>query len=462
MFERRGSGLSISARINLAFGAVVGLLLVLEIGAAFGLKAGSQRFSTFSAISDVAERVIMINRDAASMDRLARRYADSGSEADIRHAQEFSESIGADLAALVANEYASGVKSDLRRMEELLAAYSTAMLKMADARAQRDNLVNWNLHGIAIKARASLTQIMREAAAAGDSAAAVRAGLANDCLQGGRINVYKFLAVPSVQLISAVDSQLDAFIKSSEELASTAQSPAHKAQASEIIAQGREYKAVFAQVAAATGTVGSLVADTLTKYGEEIRSIAGKVAESRRENMNGVREASVAETSRTIAIFGVVAFLALLAGGSIALWTARSVVQPLHGLSEAIMRLSSGDTGITVEGTRRQDEIGLLARAVERFRLSIVEEIEARRTSRRQLASTETPDQLAQPASAEERKDPSLAAAREAAKRYAEALRTGGTPATTAQGTAGKSSAAAPAPAKDAPSGVEKIAAPHR
>ena len=264
MFERRSLGLSISARINLAFGAIVGLLILLEICAVIGLRAGSERFTKFSAISDVAGRVIMISRDAASMDRLARRYADSGDEADIRRAREIGTGIGANLAALMADEHASEVKSDLRRMEDLLAAYSTGMLKMADARVQRDNLVNWKLSGTGIKARASLMQIMREAAA-GDSAAAIRAGIANDYLQGGRLNVYKFLAVPSEQLATAVDNQINAFIKSCEELANTVQSPIHKALAAEVTGQGQEYKAAFAQVATATSAMSSLVKDSRRK-----------------------------------------------------------------------------------------------------------------------------------------------------------------------------------------------------
>jgi HAMP domain-containing protein len=388
MFERNGPGLSISARINLALGAIVGLLILLEIFAVTGFKAGSERLSKFSAISDVAGQVIMIDRDAASMDRLARRYAGSGEEMDIKRAQEFADRIGASLAALGAGEFASEVKEDLRRMEDQLAAYVAAMQKMATSRVQRDDLVNWRLNGAGVKARASLVQIMHETAAAGDSFAAARAGLANDYLQSARLNTYKYLAMPSEQLVNAVDSQISALIKACEDLEGSVKSAAHKVLAAEASGRAQEYKTVFAQVAAATGTINSLATETLLKYGEGIRAIAGKVADSRRENMNGVREASFADTSRTTAIFSVAALLAIATGAAIALWTARSVVEPLRGLSEAIMRLSIGDTGIAVEGTHRRDEVGMLARSLENFRLSIIAQIEADRASRIETASS--------------------------------------------------------------------------
>jgi HAMP domain-containing protein len=194
------------------------------------------------------------------------------------------------------------------------------------------------------------------------------------------LNVYKFLALPSAQLSGAVGSQMDAFIKSCESLAGTVQSPAHRALAVEAGELGREYQAVFAQLAVSANTLASLVNGPLTQYGAEMRDIARKVSASRRQNMDDVRQASYGDTAWTMGIFIAAALLAIAAGGFIALWIARAVVLPLRGLSETIMRLSSGDTAITVEGTRRQDEIGMLARALEHFRLSILSEIEAQRT----------------------------------------------------------------------------------
>jgi HAMP domain-containing protein len=382
MLRRKGFDLSISTRINLAFAAIVGLLILLEISAVIGFRAGSHRFLQFSGIADVAERVTQVAHDVVSLDRFAGRYASNGEEEDLQQAREVSSRIGASLAGLIADEYAGGVNDELRRMESLLAAYSADLLQVAQIRAERDNQVNWKLNGTGIKARASLMQIMREAAAGGDSAAAVNAGIANDYLQGARLNTYKFLAVPSAQLTNAADSQIDAFIKACDALAGSVQAPTHKVLAAQVSEQGREYKASFAKIAASTSAMTALVTDSLAKYGSEIRSIAGKVAESRRQTMSGERDASIAEIVRTLAISLAAALAAVAGGGLIAVWTNRAVVQPLHDLSEVTMRLSSGDTTVNVEGTRRRDEIGMLARALEHFRLSIVAEVETQRVIR--------------------------------------------------------------------------------
>jgi nitrogen fixation/metabolism regulation signal transduction histidine kinase len=382
MFERRSLAPTISTRIGIAFAAFAGLLILLEICAAIGLLAGNRRFLNFSGIANVAERVATVSHDVVGMDRLAERYAGTGGDADLQQAREFAASIGTSLAALAADEYAAEVKDDLRRMQALLAVYSLNMQKMAEVRAERENLVNWKLSGIGVKARASLMQIVHRAAASGDTATAASAGLADDYLQRGRLNVYKFLAVPSAQLADAVYSQIDAFIASCEGRASTAQSSAPKALAAEVCEQGREYKATFAQVAASTATMTSLVKDSLAKYGDEIRNIAGKISASRRQNMNDEREASIADTARTMGLFITAALLAIAAEVLIALWIARAVVLPVHALCETFIRLSSGNTAVTVEGTRRQDEIGMLARALDRFRLSIISEVQAQRTLR--------------------------------------------------------------------------------
>ncbi|MGE5505186.1 MAG: methyl-accepting chemotaxis protein [Actinomycetota bacterium] len=66
------------------------------------------------------------------------------------------------------------------------------------------------------------------------------------------------------------------------------------------------------------------------------------------------------------AIAAAIAFLATIR-------ISRSVVDPLQRLSEVVGRLSRGDTSASVSDTGRTDEIGPLARALDQWRLSLIE-----------------------------------------------------------------------------------------
>ena len=64
------------------------------------------------------------------------------------------------------------------------------------------------------------------------------------------------------------------------------------------------------------------------------------------------------------AMTATIALLILLAGVLIA----RSIAKPMAQLNRTMLKVADGDNGLVVDGTKRRDEIGAMARAVEVFR----------------------------------------------------------------------------------------------
>jgi methyl-accepting chemotaxis protein len=67
----------------------------------------------------------------------------------------------------------------------------------------------------------------------------------------------------------------------------------------------------------------------------------------------------------TVVILGVAVVLALLLG--------RSLSRPLIEITATMNRLSGGDTGVTIPGSERPDELGQMANAVQVFKDSMIE-----------------------------------------------------------------------------------------
>ncbi|SCY65680.1 methyl-accepting chemotaxis sensory transducer [Novosphingobium aromaticivorans] len=65
--------------------------------------------------------------------------------------------------------------------------------------------------------------------------------------------------------------------------------------------------------------------------------------------------------------FGIIG-LGLLAALSLLVFLMRNIARPLVNMSEAVVRLTSGDHSIAVPGLGRTDELGSLARALDQFR----------------------------------------------------------------------------------------------
>jgi methyl-accepting chemotaxis protein len=96
--------------------------------------------------------------------------------------------------------------------------------------------------------------------------------------------------------------------------------------------------------------------------------------------------------SRFAIILGVMIVVALIALGSAATLgtlTVRAIVHPLIRLGRVVAELGGGNTRIPVSDTDRNDEIGPLARALEHWRIRLIELAERQDMEREEMARRE-------------------------------------------------------------------------
>lgn len=93
-----------------------------------------------------------------------------------------------------------------------------------------------------------------------------------------------------------------------------------------------------------------------------------------------VSASNEAEFAKSIAWIAL--SLAFLGGIAIAIWVNRSVILPLNTITGVMGTLAGGDYEIEVPGQDREDEIGVMAGAVEGFKLSALERIRLEQESR--------------------------------------------------------------------------------
>jgi methyl-accepting chemotaxis protein len=81
--------------------------------------------------------------------------------------------------------------------------------------------------------------------------------------------------------------------------------------------------------------------------------------------------------------------ISLLLGIAIAIGTSRSITRPLAEIITAVRRLGRGETTDTVSGTDRADEIGPLAKALDQWRMGLIEAEIRKNQDREELARRE-------------------------------------------------------------------------
>lgn len=128
----------------------------------------------------------------------------------------------------------------------------------------------------------------------------------------------------------------------------------------------------------ARALAGEMIFDTVT--GEKMRKarLTAPLADFSGKNvavvelvMDASPFAAALTEAHMLAAAGAVGALGL--GFLAAWWIARGLVKPLDGVSQALWRLAEADIPAEIPGTRRMDEIGRIAQAVEVFRRQSIE-----------------------------------------------------------------------------------------
>jgi methyl-accepting chemotaxis protein len=81
---------------------------------------------------------------------------------------------------------------------------------------------------------------------------------------------------------------------------------------------------------------------------------------------------------------------------TLSIYMTRAVATPMQALSGAMTRLAAGDLDVKTPGAGRSDELGAMARAVDRFRAAAIEKVEMERDAAQMRASAEAERQSAE------------------------------------------------------------------
>jgi len=128
---------------------------------------------------------------------------------------------------------------------------------------------------------------------------------------------------------------------------------------------------------------------TLTRFYETHRAAIDEAVLAANALTHSVESGATDGEARAKGLVLLVSALLALGGVAITLGVAHSVIGPLGRMSATARQLGQGDTVAAVPDTGRTDEIGPLARAMEDWRLKLIEEVARRDGEQADLAARE-------------------------------------------------------------------------
>ena len=111
------------------------------------------------------------------------------------------------------------------------------------------------------------------------------------------------------------------------------------------------------------------IAPQISQMQTTIETVRGQLL----QDFGGTRTSVEASIVSTVLNQKVIGALALLIGGLIAFFIARSVSNPITALTKGMRELAEGNFGVVLPGLKRKDEVGNIAKAVEAFKVKAAE-----------------------------------------------------------------------------------------
>jgi len=355
--------------INVGFGSLLALGLVLTIVAVRALTQINGEVSKMDALSENSARIQDVSRDFEILRGTVQRNKLEGDDSAGKGAAQH--------AVQLLRAASKGTPSEERR--RMYVDLEAAVGQFLDRRVA--------LVSITRQAQAGRTMLLADGdelavgtdrmfaaarAGANPSSMAMAARVETDILLV-RVASWRFLATQDVDGETAFKANL---AKARESIAALEEAPLSidlRALVEPVKTVLDRYAANFELAAADTVKINELHDDVIVPQLSMMQSVIAAAQTSLRKDFASARNSVDAKIGATTGTQEIVGAMALLLGGLFAFWVGRGIVQPIAGMTRAMERLAAGDTGTEIPSADAGGEIGAMANAVKVFKTNAVD-----------------------------------------------------------------------------------------
>ena len=359
--------LSIGGRINLGFGIVIVLLLVVAGAGIFGSNNASELFDSFDESSDATRAVLRTERDIIDLSRNVLLYTDRDSQPSLENARKLLQAIPQTVA-----EAEKDANSDERRIlgeiVELTRQYSAAIEETVAAKAEYNGVFQKDVVPASTVIRQILPQMISQAVATNDYQTAYEASRVSDLLNSIGAAAYQYLYRPRPELLQRTQQLTAELGTASAAFADRLITKGQMSAGEEMKEATAAYGAGLVKVMTTIGRINTDMAGRMTQAAVGGIERANALAITRSQELDRHEAAMHRNLELTLTIIAILAPLALIAALVAAMMIGRSIRRPVLALTDSMGLISTGDYSAAVPGLERGDEIGRMAKAVQVFK----------------------------------------------------------------------------------------------
>ncbi|HSV28679.1 MAG TPA: hypothetical protein VLL76_03945, partial [Candidatus Omnitrophota bacterium] len=342
------NGLTVKSRIYGGFFILLAFLAFVSGFAVLQFKGVGQDVAGYgSAVTDTVN-VLKIDRAVTDMRRMVLGFIDKGDPKTADAIRSTIATLRKDLQAAAAINPEIENRTALEDMVRVLDQYAVVFDKAAELRIKRDKIIVDELAPMGNQAVQHLEGLAQASSDEKDWETGTYAGRAMQELLNARLNVLRYLTYPDQKTADFINDRFTGLSKVLAKLAETEKDPAHRRAIQAAADLVPPYQKGFAGLVANMNELDRLVTKDLPELGLSFAEIAGKVRDAELTGMAETQQSVSSDISATTSLTIVLALVALGLGLAFAYLIARSIINPITGMTHAMTDLAGGQLDVAV------------------------------------------------------------------------------------------------------------------
>ena len=362
------SNLKIGRKIGLGSGIILSLLMVVSGSAYIGLSGANANFGEYRSLARQTKELGQVQSNLLMARLHVKNFILQQStetvEAVRQRLQSTRETLDTAKTLFASPDEIRQIETETDEIEAYRQGFEEVVLLFG-----KSNEVVARLNGLGPQARRDLTTIMNSAFEDGDPLASYLAGTALQHLLLARVYVNRFLVSSDAASAERANQEMTAFASAAARMRAELQNPARRRLAAEISDTAGAYHAAFNEASDLILRRNVIIDGTLDRLGPKV---AGQMEAMMLENSTSqdrLGPAASAAMERASAVALVVSGVALLIGTLLAYLIGRAISRPVVAMSGAVELLAGGQADVALPCMTQEDELGDMARSVDKIRM---------------------------------------------------------------------------------------------
>ncbi|WP_462168697.1 ATP-binding protein [Pseudoalteromonas lipolytica] len=346
---------SLAAKMSLAMALVLIAMSVSYLIMNQRLKTIEDSFNDIASISNYSVDILKINKDIVEMQRDISVYGASGSAPVFKKIMVNFESIESRLAEITLKNTVGRTKAHINGMTQLVSRYGDNLKVLKLRFTQRNNLIEKELPQIYLNAVLLLDDLKTKTINTNDK-----------LLIAEYLNLWHVLHHDAIQFLTKKEYAKRASVE--KILDTLSENGADNTKFEKMLNFVSHYRVVFSKSVQANRNYLSLVNVVMAGDAIEFSTLANSLREDSLTQLKQIKRNAQQAVTMTESILNLLALMVVIYIVVLSLFFHLQITRGIKRLTNSFTHFLDGDLEAPIYDLKRKDEIGILAKAANKFR----------------------------------------------------------------------------------------------